>query len=98
MKFAISSIEMTNYRQYKGTQKLQFTSDKSKNVAIIYGRNGSGKSNVLNAITWCLYGKEIHKKYEEIDDDNMPLINSSGTALPSKRRNKLCRGNNTSPN
>jgi DNA sulfur modification protein DndD len=77
MKFAISSIEMTNYRQYKGTQKLQFTSDKSKNVAIIYGRNGSGKSNVLNAITWCLYGKEIHKKYEEIDDDNMPLINSS---------------------
>ena len=35
--------------------------------------NGAGKSNLLNAITWCLYGKEHHKiaKYT-----GLPIINT----------------------
>jgi DNA sulfur modification protein DndD len=39
---------------------------------VIQGVNGAGKTNLLNAITWCLYGKEKHLegKYE-----GFPLVN-----------------------
>ena len=45
MRFTISSIEMTNYRQDQGKQTLDFSFDKNKNVSIILGQNGAGKSN-----------------------------------------------------
>ena len=77
MKYAISSISITNYRQYYGTQVLDFKFDKTKNVALILGKNGAGKSNLLNAITWCLYGIEIHKSKDNHDSSGMPVINTS---------------------
>ena len=76
MKFVISSINVTNFRQYKGTQILDFKNDKEKNVSIILGKNGAGKSNLLNALTWCLYGTEIHKKNDLYDSEGMPIINT----------------------
>jgi len=77
MKYAISSINITNYRQYYGTQILDFKNDKTKNVSLILGKNGAGKSNLLNAITWCLYGIEIHKSQDNHDSSGMPVINTS---------------------
>nr|WP_319375813.1 AAA family ATPase [uncultured Methanoregula sp.] len=77
MKYAISSISITNYRQYYGTQILDFKNDKTKNVSLILGKNGAGKSNLLNAITWCLYGIEIHKSQDNHDSSGMPVINTS---------------------
>lgn len=86
MKYAISSIKISNYRQYKGTQILDFTIDNTKNVSIILGKNGAGKSNLLNAITWCLYGIEIHKSNDKHDSSGMPLINTA--ALKSLNPNQ----------
>lgn len=77
MKYAISSISIKNYRQYHGTQVLDFTFDKTNNVSLILGKNGAGKSNLLNAITWCLYGIEIHKSKDNHDSSGMPVINTS---------------------
>jgi len=86
MKYAISSISISNYRQYKGTQVLDFTNDKIKNVSLILGKNGAGKSNLLNAITWCLYGIEIHKSKDSHDSSGMPVINT--TALKALKVNQ----------
>jgi DNA sulfur modification protein DndD len=77
MKYAISSVSVTNYRQYQGTQVLEFKNDKIKNVSLILGKNGAGKSNLLNAITWCLYGVEIHKSNDIYDSRGMPVINTA---------------------
>lgn len=77
MKFSISSISFTNYRQYKGTQEINFSANKSKNVGIVLGRNGAGKSNFLNALTWCFYGSEVHKEEDQKDSESMPIINTS---------------------
>jgi DNA sulfur modification protein DndD len=41
---------------------------------VIQGANGAGKSNLLNAITWCLYGEERHLQ-EENNGDQLPIIN-----------------------
>ena len=57
----IESIKLENYRQYKGPIEVNFSLDKNKNFTIIKGTNGAGKTNLLNAITWCLYEEELHK-------------------------------------
>ena len=57
----IESIKIENFRQYKGPIKVDFSLDKDKNFTIIRGTNGAGKTNLLNALTWCLYGVELHK-------------------------------------
>lgn len=56
----IESITIKNFRQY-GNVKFNFTNtDNAYDIHIVLGDNGTGKSNMLNAITWCLYGEEMH--------------------------------------
>ena len=57
----IHSIRIENYRQYKGPIDIDFSLDSEKNFTVIEGTNGAGKTNLLNAITWCLYEEELHK-------------------------------------
>ena len=53
----ITKITLSNFRQFKGTQSIEFASDPDKNVTVIMGENGSGKTTFAQAFTWCLYGK-----------------------------------------
>lgn len=56
----IESIEIVNFRQYR-KEKFEFPKLKGKkDIHIIIGENGEGKTNILNALTWCLYGEELH--------------------------------------
>lgn len=52
----LKSMKLTNFRQFKETQSIQFSTDSEKNVTIIMGENGSGKTTLAQAFTWCLYG------------------------------------------
>ena len=61
----ISKIELENFRQYGGKIELEFNTDSKKNIVVILGVNGAGKSNLYNAITWCLYGVEEHSKHRD---------------------------------
>ena len=47
---------MKNFGPYKGEVKLEFRLKKDKNLWIIWGTNGSGKTHILKALLWCLYG------------------------------------------
>ena len=67
----IHYLKLKNYRQYRDA-RIDFSVDSSKNFTIIQGANGAGKSNVLNAITWCLYGEERHLNEEA---EGLPLMN-----------------------
>ena len=53
------SVEIENYRQYYGNHKVNFAS-RDEGFTVIMGKNGEGKSNLLNAINWCLYEQEPH--------------------------------------
>ncbi len=53
----IQNIEMYNFRQYVGKQKIVFSTDKEKNVTVLIGVNTSGKTTIVRAFEWCLYGK-----------------------------------------
>lgn len=49
-------LEMKNFGPYKGELKLEFKPEDGKNLWIIWGKNGAGKTHVLKALVWCLYG------------------------------------------
>lgn len=66
MRFA--SVKMSNYRQYKSLE-FQFPKQGDNDIHAIIASNGVGKTNLLNAINWCLYGKEPHADITETDVD-----------------------------
>lgn len=69
----IEYIDLKNYRPFKN-QKIEFnTKEDSSNFTIIEGANGAGKSSLLNAITWCIYNKEIHLKEDQV---GLPIFNT----------------------
>lgn len=56
----IERITLKNYRQYQN-EEIEFDAPSdARNLTVIQGDNGSGKTNIINAVTWCLYGKEKH--------------------------------------
>ena len=53
----LESIQLKNFRQFYGeTPKIEFAAG-DKNVTVFHGENGSGKTALLNAFTWVLYGE-----------------------------------------
>lgn len=63
MKF--SNIKINNFRQYYNAVNIDLTTDIDRNIVVIGGRNGYGKTNFLLSIVWCLYGEKI----SQIDDN-----------------------------
>jgi DNA sulfur modification protein DndD len=57
MKF--SNIEINNFRQYYNSVNVNLETNDEKNIIIIGGRNGYGKTNFLLSIVWCLFGDKI---------------------------------------
>ena len=52
----IKTLRMRNFRQFKGTTAINFSCDAEKNVTVILGDNTFGKTTLLQAFNWCLYG------------------------------------------
>ena len=53
----IKSIELKNFRPYEDVT-IEFSQDKKKTFTIIEGNNSAGKTSLINAMYWCLYGQE----------------------------------------
>lgn len=54
----IEKIQMKNYRQYREETIIELGVQSTRNINVIVGSNGAGKTNLSNAIQWCFYGKE----------------------------------------
>lgn len=52
----LKSLRLQDFRQFKGSQTILFSTDKNQNVTIMMGDNGSGKTSFAQAFRWCLYG------------------------------------------
>ena len=70
----IKSITLNNYRLYKGNNTLSFSLSDKKNIILISGDNGFGKTTFLHSLIWCLYGKLMTEVEVEVRKD----INSNG--------------------
>ena len=58
----IAHVTLKNFRAYAGEIEFDLSLDPSKTITIIHGEMGLGKTTILDAIYWCLYGKERSKK------------------------------------
>ncbi len=52
----LNRIKLVDFRQFKGTQILDFSNEDSRNVTVVYGENGRGKTGIFRALMFCLYG------------------------------------------
>lgn len=52
------SLRLNNFRQFYGeTPQLELSGTDRKKITIFHGNNGSGKTTILNAFTWVLFGQ-----------------------------------------
>ncbi len=57
----IKEIELNNFRIYKGKNPIELSPSGNKNIIVVSGKNGFGKTTFLMSLVWCLYGKHMEK-------------------------------------
>ncbi|OAV73668.1 ATPase involved in DNA repair [Bacteroidales bacterium Barb6] len=88
----IKSIELNNYRLYKGVNTISFPNGNERNIFLIEGENGFGKTTFLHSLLWCLYGRlmadiedSFRREIANVNGYNRMLINN----INSFQRTKL---------
>ena len=62
----IKSVTLNNFRAYKGVNTVKFDAN-GKNLYLIAGDNGFGKTTFLTSLVWCLYGRlmvDVDEKFK----------------------------------
>ncbi|WP_286856473.1 MULTISPECIES: AAA family ATPase [Sphingobacterium] len=70
----ISKITLYNYRIYKGENQITFDEDPLRNIHIVSGFNGFGKTTFLTSLVWCLFGSQM----QEVDEAYKKRIKEVG--------------------
>jgi len=63
----IKSITLENFGPYYGVQHIDLSTDSAAPIVLVYGENMRGKTSILRAIRWALYGKVLSHEGEELD-------------------------------
>src|SRR5690554_625139 len=71
----IKEIELNNFRIYKGSNVIELSPDEGKNIVLVSGRNGFGKTTFLMSLVWCMYGRQM----QDVDDLYKKEIADQGT-------------------
>lgn len=79
------TIELHNFRQYKDLT-LNFKQINNNDMHILIAKNGVGKTTLLNAINWCLYGDEPHLTDT---DENVTLPRLNLYAIENAKKNDI---------
>jgi DNA sulfur modification protein DndD len=85
----IKEVELYNFRLYKGRNIVDLRPDDGKNIFVISGWNGFGKTTFLMSLVWCMYGKQM----QEVDDLYYKEISDQGgySKYISNSLNKMAR-------
>ena len=52
----ITCLHLKNFRQFYGKSLIEFAHEENAGITVVHGENGSGKTSLLNAFKWVLYG------------------------------------------
>nr|WP_315163591.1 DNA sulfur modification protein DndD [uncultured Flavobacterium sp.] len=91
----ISSIIIENFRQYYNNVSLDLNTQENKNIVLIGGRNGYGKTNFLISLVWCLYGEKISQVDENFKKEIQKEKNYSQFMKQSLNWKSLNEGKDT---
>lgn len=70
----LKQLTLKNFRQFKGEQVIKFPVYEDKNVVVVLGNNTAGKTTLIQAFYWVLYGKVDFKNRESLL--NLEIANS----------------------
>lgn len=84
----LERLVLENFRQFKGRQEIVFSDLRDRNVTIVHAENGFGKTTLLKALLWGLYGRDgLMGNDGNPDDFERPdSIIHEGLALRTKDR------------
>ena len=88
----IEKVEIKNFRIYFGTNHIVFPAVPGKNVYIISGDNGHGKTTFLTSLVWCLYGKQMQEVDEFYKDKILASRGYKGYLASCMNKQALSRG------
>ncbi|MBP0956465.1 MAG: AAA family ATPase [Oscillospiraceae bacterium] len=87
------SIKIHNYRQYRDLN-FDFSLNGANDIHLVIATNGTGKTNLLNAINWCLYGDEPHTSGAAVEGeekaDKLPLANIQSLSECRNNKDTVC--------
>jgi DNA sulfur modification protein DndD len=64
----LERLALVNFRQFKGRQEIIFSDLRDRNVTIVHAENGFGKTTLLKALLWVLYGRDgLKEDFEKPD-------------------------------
>lgn len=70
----IKEVQINNFRIYKDENIINLVPDAERNLSVVSGKNGFGKTTFLMSLVWCLYGRQMGK----VDDFYQKEINDKG--------------------
>jgi DNA sulfur modification protein DndD len=88
----IEKVEIKNFRIYYGTNNIMFPTVPGKNVYIISGDNGHGKTTFLTSLVWCLYGKQMQEVDKFYKDRILASRGYKGYLASCMNKQALSRG------
>lgn len=75
----LKRITLSNFRQFYGTQTIEFSNEANNNITVIKGENGCGKTGIYRAMIFCLYGEKSlsneKKSQHNGESEQVHLIN-----------------------
>ena len=75
----LKRITLNNFRQFYGTQSIDFSNEANNNITVIKGENGCGKTGIYRAMIFCLYGDKSlsneKKSQNNGESEQVHLIN-----------------------
>ena len=72
----INKLVLKNFRSYEEETVFDFTTTNDKNIILVGGKNGAGKSTIFEAIKVCIYGP-IAYKYQGFNSSYISKIKSN---------------------
>ena len=66
----IHALEITGFGPFKGTEKIDFDALTADHLFMLEGPTGAGKSSIIDAIVWVLYGQTAHQAAKKVNADN----------------------------
>ncbi|WJN61604.1 AAA family ATPase [Pseudomonas sp. SO81] len=104
----LKKITIRNFRQFYGEVSINFATSENASVTVIHGENGAGKTSLLNAFKWVLYGatdfdtnndKILSEKAIAEADENSIIVMSvtlefddDGASYTASREQKFSKG------